>query len=101
MAEEANTVQHQDATLGQVALSRDHDRGDNPAKNRRPPRQKVARSSTPKRRVRRRRRQLSDEDIRVRAYFIAEMRARMSIPSDAEADWLEARRQLLAERGEL
>ena len=43
---------------------------------------------------------ISDEAIRTRAYFIAERRDRMSLPGDADSDWLEARRQLLAELGE-
>jgi DUF2934 family protein len=43
---------------------------------------------------------ISDEAIRTRAYFIAERRERMSLPGDADSDWLEARRQLLAELGE-
>jgi len=43
---------------------------------------------------------ISDEAIRTRAYFIAEYRERMSLPGDAGSDWLEARRQLLAELGE-
>jgi hypothetical protein len=43
---------------------------------------------------------ISDEAIRTRAYFIAEYRERMSLPGDADSDWLEARRQLLAELGE-
>jgi hypothetical protein len=42
---------------------------------------------------------ISDEAIRTRAYFIAERRKRMSLPGDADSDWLEARRQLLAELG--
>lgn len=42
---------------------------------------------------------VSDEAIRTRAYFIAEQRERMALPGDADADWLEARRQLLAELG--
>jgi hypothetical protein len=41
----------------------------------------------------------TDEEIRIRAYFIAEMRQRMSIPGDAHSDWIEARRQLLEELG--
>jgi len=44
--------------------------------------------------------QISDEAIRTRAYFIAEHRERMSLPGDAHSDWLEARRQLMAEFGE-
>jgi hypothetical protein len=43
---------------------------------------------------------ISDEAIRTRAYFIAEQRERMSLPGNADSDWLEARRQLLAELGE-
>ena len=43
---------------------------------------------------------VSDEAIRTRAYFIAEHRERMSLPGDADSDWLEARRQLLIELGE-
>jgi hypothetical protein len=43
---------------------------------------------------------VSDEAIRIRAYLISEQRERLSIPGDANSDWIEARRQLLAERGE-
>jgi hypothetical protein len=39
----------------------------------------------------------SDSDIRIRAYFIAERRAQMSIPGDPALDWIEAREQLIAE----
>lgn len=39
----------------------------------------------------------SDEQIRVRAYFISERRRRFGLPGDAESDWLEAKRQLLSE----
>jgi hypothetical protein len=41
----------------------------------------------------------SDEQIRSRAYFIAEKRAKHSIKGDHHSDWLEARRQLLEEAG--
>ena len=41
----------------------------------------------------------SDEEIRLRAYFISERRRRFALPGDAESDWLEARRQLLSEAG--
>lgn len=44
--------------------------------------------------------EISDDAIRLRAYFIAEERLRLAIPGDAASDWLEARRQLVAERGE-
>ena len=43
--------------------------------------------------------QISDEAIRVRAYHIAEERVRRGLPGDENSDWLEARRQLIAERG--
>jgi hypothetical protein len=40
---------------------------------------------------------VSDEAIRMRAYFIAESRARSGHDGDSASDWMEARRQLLAE----
>jgi hypothetical protein len=39
----------------------------------------------------------TDEQIELRAYFIAERRHRLALPGDANSDWLEAKRQLLAE----
>jgi hypothetical protein len=39
----------------------------------------------------------SDDDIRLRAYFIAERRTQLSIPGSEAEDWLEAKRQLEAE----
>ena len=44
--------------------------------------------------------EVTDEAIRVRAYFISEERMRLAIPGDPKSDWIEARRQLLAEIGE-
>jgi hypothetical protein len=41
----------------------------------------------------------SDDAIRLRAYFLAERRARLSLPGDSAHDWIEARRQLLEEAG--
>jgi hypothetical protein len=41
----------------------------------------------------------SDEEIRIRAYFIAERRHHLALPGDESADWLEAKRQLLSEIG--
>jgi len=41
----------------------------------------------------------SDEEIRLRAYFISERRRRFALPGDADSDWLEAKRQLLSESG--
>ena len=43
----------------------------------------------------------SDEEIRLRAYFISEDRRRFALPGDAESDWREARQQLLSKSGEL
>jgi Protein of unknown function (DUF2934) len=40
---------------------------------------------------------VSEDTIRLRAYFISERRRRFALPGDAESDWLEAKRQLLAE----
>jgi len=39
----------------------------------------------------------SEEAVRLQAYFISERRRRFALPGDAESDWLEAKRQLLAE----
>jgi hypothetical protein len=39
----------------------------------------------------------TDDDIRIRAYFIAQHRTREGIPGSSADDWLEARRQLQAE----
>lgn len=39
----------------------------------------------------------SDSDIRIRAYFIAERRTRLSLGGDPANDWIEARRQLIEE----
>ncbi|HEU0274331.1 MAG TPA: hypothetical protein VFQ83_07385 [Candidatus Udaeobacter sp.] len=45
--------------------------------------------------------ELSDEAIRLRAYFISERRRRFALPGDAESDWLEAKRQLRSETDSL
>ena len=45
------------------------------------------------------RRHPTEEEIRMRAYFIAERRVQMGIPGSEHDDWLEARRQLEAELG--
>ncbi|MEP6709222.1 MAG: hypothetical protein ABJB32_03710 [Verrucomicrobiota bacterium] len=42
---------------------------------------------------------ISDDDIRIRAYLISERRLHLSSPGDAITDWFEARRQLLEEVG--
>jgi hypothetical protein len=41
----------------------------------------------------------SDEQIRIRAYFIAERRHRLAIAGDSAHDWIEAKRQLIEEAG--
>ena len=41
--------------------------------------------------------ELSEDAVRLRAYFISERRRRFALPGDTESDWLEAKRQLLAE----
>ena len=39
----------------------------------------------------------SEDAVRLRAYFITERRRRYALPGDNESQWLEAKRQLLAE----
>jgi hypothetical protein len=39
----------------------------------------------------------TEEQIRLRAYYISERRRRLALPGDASSDWLEAKRQLLSE----
>jgi hypothetical protein len=39
----------------------------------------------------------TDEEIRMRAYFISERRRRFGLAGDANSDWIEAKRQLLSE----
>lgn len=41
----------------------------------------------------------TDDAIRIRAYFLAERRLRLSLPGDSAHDWIEARRQLIEEAG--
>jgi hypothetical protein len=43
----------------------------------------------------------SDEEVRLRAYFISEHRRRFALPGDADSDWHEAKQRLIAESGEL
>ena len=62
-----------------------------PAKKttRKPPRAKAA----PAKRVA----EPSDEDIRIRAYFIAERRVQLSLDGDPANDWIQAREELITE----
>ena len=39
----------------------------------------------------------SDDEIRLRAYFIAERRMRLALEGDSTHDWIEARQQLIDE----
>jgi hypothetical protein len=39
----------------------------------------------------------TDDEIRLRAYFLAEHRLKLSLPGDSAHDWIEARRQLIEE----
>jgi hypothetical protein len=39
----------------------------------------------------------TSDQISMRAYFLSERRRRFDLPGDANSDWLEAKRQLLAE----
>jgi hypothetical protein len=39
----------------------------------------------------------TDEEVRLRAYFVSERRHRLGLAGDASSDWLEAKRQLLSE----
>jgi uncharacterized protein YhaN len=43
----------------------------------------------------------SDEEIRLRAYFISEHRRRFALPGNAHSDWCEAKQQLLSGSAEL
>jgi hypothetical protein len=91
MPRKAKASEKSDATLnGHVA--------EPAAKKARAPRRKTAsrKASAPEKTAAP---HISDEAIRTRAYFIAERRERMAIPGDAHSDWIEARRQLLAELG--
>jgi hypothetical protein len=39
----------------------------------------------------------TDDEIRIRAYFLGERRHQLSLPGDSAHDWIEARRQLIEE----
>jgi hypothetical protein len=48
-----------------------------------------------------RRTEPSDQEIRLRAYFLSERRRSFALRGDSDSDWHEAKRQLLCESGEL
>jgi hypothetical protein len=60
---------------------------------------KPAKKKAPKPAEQARKAEPSEEEIRLRAYFISERRHRLALPGDASSDWLEAKRQLLSETG--
>ena len=41
----------------------------------------------------------TQDDVALRAYFIAEKRQRLGLPGDTHSDWVEAERQLATENG--
>ena len=41
----------------------------------------------------------TDDEIRIRAYFIAERRMQLSLDGDPANDWIQARQELIAEQG--
>jgi Protein of unknown function (DUF2934) len=43
--------------------------------------------------------EINDDDIALRAYYIAEHRRRLDLPGDEMGDWVEAERQLRKEAG--
>jgi hypothetical protein len=40
---------------------------------------------------------ITEADVALRAYYIAEKRAKLGLPGDSTSDWVEAERQLKAE----
>jgi hypothetical protein len=59
----------------------------------------AGKKTAPRKAAAKKRKGVSDDDIRVRAYLIAERRSHLSLPGSEADDWFEARRQLLAEAG--
>ena len=57
----------------------------------------AGRSAKPRQSARSKAKDPTNEEIQLRAYFISERRHRLGLPGDASSDWLEARRQLVAE----
>src|SRR5437016_3199598 len=96
MPKKAKVSDTEKATSDGAALNGD---AANPAtKKATSPRKKSTARKTPV--TKKEKSRVSDEAIRIRAYFISEQRERLGIPGDANSDWIEARRQLLAELGE-
>ena len=71
-------------------------------KNGKPARKKNAtaqKTKMPKQEAKMKTAEPSDEEVRLRAYFISERRREFGLPGDESSDWLEAKRQLLSETG--
>jgi hypothetical protein len=68
-----------------------------PGKPKDPSQQTTRISASPQADVTPMSREPSEDAVRLRAYFISERRRRFALPGDTESDWLEAKRQLLAE----
>lgn len=70
-----------------------------PRKKKTAPKKKPASASKPPGRAKASRdaAEPSDEEIRIRAYFIAERRLQLSLQGDSAHDWIEAKRQLVEE----
>jgi len=85
-----------EAKIDKVKTRRTSTSGKNgkPARKKRSTAQKTV---TPKQKAKGKTAEPLDEEIRLRAYFISERRRRFGLPGDASSDWLEAKRQLLAD----
>jgi len=103
VAKENNIVQNENEWLAEAKIDK---RSARPAsaggKNAQPARKKsltAPKKKPSKRPAPERAAAPSDEEIRLRAYFISERRHRLALPGDTSSDWLEAKRQLLSETG--
>ena len=73
--------------------------GATPAKKKKPAPAKKPSTTSAAKRAASRPVEPTDDEIRLRAYFLAERRHRLSLPGDSAHDWIEARRQLIEEAG--
>jgi hypothetical protein len=87
------------APAGTAAPAQNDGRSGSPEKKP-APRRTTAAVRKPSGQKRKTKAEVTDEVIRVRAYFISQQRIRLAIPGDPKSDWIEARRQLLAEINE-
>lgn len=103
----ANTASSSSAADKPVKLAAGKRRATKPAKlagkrsNSTPDKTAASRKQRPSTAAKRTRRpeqlSISDEAVRIRAYFISERRLQSGVPGDSAHDWLEARRQLQEE----